>query len=91
MVLGNKIDLEKTRTVSFQEGKDFAKKHGFLFSEVSALTGVNVLNAFNSVTQSVYNNISTQDLIINRSGSKLGFIEEQEGYFEKLKNKICCP
>ena len=37
LLIGNKIDLEEERQVSALEAEDFAKKHGMLFMETSAL------------------------------------------------------
>jgi len=38
-LVGNKIDLEDSRKVSTEEGKNYANENGFLFHEVSAKTG----------------------------------------------------
>jgi Ras-related protein Rab-6A len=40
-LIGNKIDLENERKVSFEEGKTFADKNNFIFQEVSAKNGQN--------------------------------------------------
>jgi GTPase SAR1 family protein len=38
MLIGNKVDLENRRAVSFEEGEKFAKEHGLMFLETSAKT-----------------------------------------------------
>ena len=49
-LVGNKIDLEKMRVISFEEGKEYAQKNNFNFMETSAKTGVGVKEIFyNSV------------------------------------------
>ena len=49
-LVGNKIDLEKMRVISFEEGKEYAQKNNFIFMETSAKTGVGVKEIFyNSV------------------------------------------
>ena len=39
VLIGNKIDLENERKVSFEEGKKFADEKNIIFGEVSAKTG----------------------------------------------------
>ena len=40
-LVGNKIDLEQERKVTFEEGKKLADQHNFIFQEVSAKNGSN--------------------------------------------------
>ena len=49
VLVGNKIDLEDKRTVQRKEAEDFAAEKGFLFHEVSAKTGEEIQELFNSV------------------------------------------
>lgn len=46
VLVGNKVDLTDQRKVTEKEGEDFAKEKGFLFMEVSAKTGKNVVELF---------------------------------------------
>lgn len=46
ILVGNKLDLNGKRTVSYEEGKNFAIKHNIGFIETSAKTGLNVQKAF---------------------------------------------
>lgn len=48
---GNKIDLERERVISTQEGKALATKWNCAFLESSALTKVNVDEMFINVTR----------------------------------------
>lgn len=57
MLIGNKVDLESKRAVSYEEGKAFADTHGLIFIETSAKTAQNVEEAFVSTANSIYNNI----------------------------------
>jgi Ras-related protein Rab-2A len=41
-LVGNKLDLDKQRAVSYEEGENFAKLHGMAFIECSAKTSSNV-------------------------------------------------
>ncbi|KAJ5073409.1 ras-like protein [Anaeramoeba ignava] len=49
-LVGNKIDLEDQRQVSFQEGEEFAKRYGMFFMEVSAKNNENVDELFEYAT-----------------------------------------
>ena len=92
MLLGNKTDLQSTRAVSTDEGKEFARQYGFLFMEVSALSGSNVAESFSMIVSKVFKINCNDGTMHKRPGSKLSFVEEQQtpGYFQKLKNGICC-
>ena len=56
VLIGNKIDLESQRKVSFEDGKKFAEQNNFVFQEVSAKTGKNFENLFDvQIFEAVYN------------------------------------
>jgi Ras-related protein Rab-7A len=42
LLLGNKLDKDNQRQVDKREGESYARQHGMLFYETSALNGVNV-------------------------------------------------
>ena len=50
ILVGNKVDLEAEREVSFEEGQAFARKHQLMFFETSAKTALNVEAAFMATT-----------------------------------------
>lgn len=55
-LIGNKMDLESQRKVSYEEGKRLAEKNNFVFQEVSAKTGKNFENLFEvQIFETVYN------------------------------------
>ena len=55
-LIGNKIDLESERKVTFEEGKKLAQKNNYVFQEVSAKNGQNFENLFEvKLFDSVYN------------------------------------
>ena len=80
VLVGNKIDLENQREVSFLEGQRFAKKNGFLFFEVSAkILGEEVLRVFWELTKFVYLDILNGDLEIQEGGGngvRLGNVKD---------------
>ena len=56
VLIGNKIDLESNRKVTFEEGKKLAEKTNYIFQEVSAKTGQNFENLFEvQIFEAVYN------------------------------------
>ena len=57
ILIGNKIDLEDKREVTFQEGEEFAKNNGLFFFETSAKNFKNINEAFNKLTEEIYENI----------------------------------
>ena len=46
VLVGNKIDLEENRAVSYDEGSEFATKNGLIFEETSAKTGQGIEEIF---------------------------------------------
>ena len=53
ILVGNKVDLEDHRAVSYDEGKKIADENGFMFIETSAKTNVNVDKAFMDLAEKV--------------------------------------
>ena len=74
VLIGNKIDLENQRKVSFEEGKKLAEQNNFIFQEVSAKTGKNFENLFEvKIYESVYNTFKKE-------------FEKREGEIEEQPN-----
>ena len=56
VLIGNKLDLESNRKVTFEEGKKLAEKSNYVFQEVSAKTGANFEKLFEvQIFEAVYN------------------------------------
>jgi len=64
VLIGNKADLIDKRQVSYDEGKEFAEKHGFSFFETSAKTGINIADCFNNVVDKINNKIKSKGMNI---------------------------
>jgi len=53
IIVGNKVDMHYQREVSFQDASRLAEKHNIKYIEVSALTGKNVPEIFENITNSM--------------------------------------
>lgn len=52
-IIGNKTDLAAQRVVSTAQGQKFADDHKMRFYETSALTGENVMHAFEQLVEDI--------------------------------------
>eukprot|EP01101_Sappina_pedata_P008669 TRINITY_DN4859_c1_g1_i1.p2 TRINITY_DN4859_c1_g1~~TRINITY_DN4859_c1_g1_i1.p2 ORF type:complete len:205 (+),score=89.56 TRINITY_DN4859_c1_g1_i1:47-661(+) len=59
ILVGNKVDLDKNREVSFEEGSRYAEENGLIFIETSALSGSGVEEAFVKCAQTIVQKIET--------------------------------
>jgi len=57
ILVGNKIDLQSEREVSYLEASRFAEENGLIFVETSALSGVGVEEAFIKCAQAILTKI----------------------------------
>ena len=92
MLVGNKIDLcdrnSDARKITREAGEKFAKDHGLLFEETSAITVVKVKEVFEGLLQVIYN-VKAQsgvgmgkDTAVNRLAVNLNA--------EKSQRSACC-
>ena len=78
VLIGNKVDLEDRRVVTFEEGSIYAQKNGMLFFESSAKTGKNIEEIFINSSYEIAKRINKgfYDLTNENSGIKQGFNSE---------------
>lgn len=93
ILLANKVDLENERTVSTQEGQDFAKTRKFMFRETSAKT--NQEQCVDLAFESLINLISEKTIMAERKTFKSEIDLERKKILkfdlEAIhSNKSCC-
>ncbi|KAH0789228.1 ras-related protein RABA1f [Histomonas meleagridis] len=62
MLVGNKCDLEDQRSVTTQEGINFAERENMLFIETSALTAHNVQEGFTRLISAIIQKIAQNEI-----------------------------
>ncbi len=78
-LVGNKIDLEANREVTFEEGKEFAEKNNLIFFETSAKTSVNIDATFTYLIDDINTKIEKGELNIskNKGSISINNIDQQ--------------
>lgn len=74
-IVGNKVDKESSRVVSYEEGLNFARKLQTLFVECSAKTKVGVKQAFEELVEKI---IETPSLWQKNTTNSTSIKVEQE-------------
>ena len=74
VLVGNKLDLENERQISYEEGENFAQKNNMFFFETSAKTGANIENLFLKSVETINERIQEgfYDLTTGNCGIKVG-------------------
>ena len=60
ILCGNKIDKEKERIISKQEGENLAKSYGIPFFECSAKNNININEMFTTMAQNIFMKVGTR-------------------------------
>ena len=92
ILIGNKIDLENKRDVSYDEGKEYAIKNGLIFMETSAKTGEGVEEIFKQSAEEIDKKIGENyyDLNSEICGIKKGKSNNINLNNKKTKDKKGC-
>ena len=90
-LIGNKIDLEDKREVTFEDGENFAKENNLLFFETSAKNGNNINEIFLESAKILMNKIEKGEILIenNNTGIKIGNSENNEDMIIRKKEGCC--
>ena len=74
VLVGNKIDLENKREVTYDEGSTYAQKNGMLFFECSAKSGKNIDDIFYQSTKEIdkrikegFYDLSNENCVVKRN------------------------
>ena len=70
-LVGNKLDRESERKISYKEAKELAMKEKFLFNEVSCLKNLNVYETFETIVTETFNKTSFKKKRITEIQEKL--------------------
>ena len=91
-LIGNKIDLENKREVSYEEGKNFAKENELLFFETSAKEGNNIQEIFVQSATNILEKINNGEIKLETSnnGIKINSSEDDEESSQKINQRKCC-
>ncbi|XP_037482490.1 ras-related protein Rab-2-A-like [Triticum dicoccoides] len=83
-LIGNKCDLSHMRAVSYEEGREFAKRHDLVFMETSAKTTQNVDEAFILAAERIYKKVQVgvldlpeKSLETSKSLASLGVVKSR--------------
>ena len=91
-LIGNKIDLENKREVSYEEGKNFAEEKDLLFFETSAKEGNNIQEIFVQSATNILDKINNGEIKLETSnnGIKINSSEADEDSNQKINQRKCC-
>lgn len=105
ILVGNKSDLDKLRTVTIEEAAEFAKNENLYFLETSTKTSENVNKAFYTLVEQVVSKMAVGAIDKSRSSSekmnvklvgkqinsiKLTSDNDKENQNDEKKKKGCC-
>ena len=91
-LIGNKIDLEEKREVSYEEGKNLAEENNLLFFETSAKDGNNIQEIFLESATLLVDKIENREIKLEESdnGIKINNSYGDEDMVKLKNKKRCC-
>jgi len=75
-LIGNKIDLEEKREVSYEEGKNFAEENNLLFFETSAKDGNNIQEIFLESATLLVDKIENREIKLEESDNGIKIYDD---------------
>ena len=90
ILVGNKIDLEDKRVISYDEGNELAIKNGMIFAETSAKTGDGIEEIFLKSAKEIVKNMNENyyDLTSEICGIKKGRVKRNSTKNLKVGNAV---
>ncbi|KAK8885534.1 hypothetical protein M9Y10_040983 [Tritrichomonas musculus] len=88
-VVGNKIDKEDDRKISFDDGMSYAQSINATFCEVSAKDGTGIIELFNQVAQNILETNKGTKEDTEEDNKKVDIAQEQKQENSKPKKKFC--
>ena len=92
-LIGNKIDMEDKREVTYEDGMNFAEENDLLFYETSAKEGNNIQEIFLESATFLVEKIEKGEISLQTgdSGIKINNLDDDQEFIIKNKNnKKCC-
>jgi len=86
MIIGNKVDMEKKRQVSQDEGENLAQENHGAYYETSALTGYGIKEAIKNLIDEIKNVVS---IILTSKYTFLMLLHHLMSYVVFYKSLIC--
>ena len=83
-IVGNKIDLTSTRSVSYDSAEKTAQHYGFKYMECSAMLKTNICEIFSQLVSSI---MEKKEEYCNEDNNEF-FVKLNED--KEMKNKKCC-
>jgi Ras-related protein Rab-2A len=88
VLVGNKVDLDENRVVSYDEGSEFAVKNGLIFEETSAKSGQGIEEVFQKSAKEIVKKMEENyyDLNSEICGIKKGSIRNKKNNNNNTSN-----
>ncbi len=90
LLIGNKIDLEENRKVSYNQAKDFADSNGIQYIETSVKLNTNVNQAFWEIGKELMNATKDKEFLHESNKKTITISKNANNINEEPKNKGGC-
>jgi Ras-related protein Rab-1A len=88
ILIGNKVDLEDKRVISFNQGKEFADTYGLKYIETSAKKNLNVTEAFETLARELMLASGDKNVTKQKPNKTISIAKAQD--LNVKKKEGCC-